>query len=113
MSEKTGAARLTIQKFYLPNGASTQKKGVVPDIVLPSADQYLKIGESDLPNALIWDEIPATVFDGHPLDQKLLAPLRASSQSRLDHLEEFAFLKKGIEWFKAKAGPEGNLAQPR
>jgi carboxyl-terminal processing protease len=102
LPDKTGAARLTIQKFYLPNGASTQQKGVVPDIVLPSADAYMQIGESNLPNSLIWDEIPSTVFSGHPLDQKLLAPLRASSQSRLDHLEEFAYLKKNIAWFKDK-----------
>ena len=102
LPDKTGAARLTIQKFYLPNGSSTQQKGVVPDIVLPSADEYMQIGESNLPNALVWDEIPSTVFNGHPLDQKLLASLRASSQSRLDHLEEFAYLKKNIEWFKEK-----------
>jgi carboxyl-terminal processing protease len=102
LPDKTGAARLTIQKFYLPNGASTQQKGVVPDIILPSADKYLKIGESDLPNALVWDEIPSTIFNGHPLDQKLLDPLRAASQSRLDNLEEFAYLKKNIAWFKEK-----------
>ena len=102
LPDKTGAVRLTIQKFYLPNGASTQNKGVIPDIVLPSIDEYLPIGESSLPNALIWDEIPSTVFSGHPLDQKILAPLRAASQSRLGQLEEFAYLKKSIEWFKTK-----------
>ena len=32
----TGATKVTVQKFYLPNGASTQLKGVVPDIVIPS-----------------------------------------------------------------------------
>jgi carboxyl-terminal processing protease len=102
LPDKTGAARLTIQKFYLPNGASTQQKGVIPDIILPSADEYLKIGESDLPNALVWDEIPSTVFSGHPLDKKLLTPLRASSKTRLDSLAEFAYLKKNIAWFKEK-----------
>ena len=102
LPDKTGAARLTIQKFYLPNGSSTQNKGIVPDIVLPSVDEYLPIGESDLPHALIWDEIPSTVFSGRPLDQKLVASLRESSQSRLDHMEEFAYLKKGIAWFKDK-----------
>jgi len=102
LPDKTGAARLTIQKFYLPNGSSTQQKGVISDIILPSADEYLKIGESNLPHALVWDEIPSTVFDGHPLEQKLLTPLRVASQSRLDHLEEFAYLKKSIAWFKEK-----------
>ena len=31
-----GALKLTIRKFYRPSGASTQLKGVIPDIVLPS-----------------------------------------------------------------------------
>jgi carboxyl-terminal processing protease len=102
LPDKTGAARLTIQKFYLPNGASTQTKGVLPDIVLPSIDDYMQVGESNLPHALIWDEIPSTTFNGHPLDQKLLSTLRADSQSRLEKLEEFAYLKKNIDWFKDK-----------
>ena len=102
LPDKTGAARLTIQKFYLPNGASTQTKGVIPDIVLPSIDEYMQVGESNLPHALIWDEIPSTTFNGHPLEQKILSPLRAASQSRLEKLEEFAYLKKNIDWFKEK-----------
>ncbi len=99
---KTGAAKLTIQKFYLPNGASTQNRGVTPDIILPSIDEYMPIGESDLPHALIYDEIPATVFDGHPLAPQLLARLRAASDSRQASLEEFAYLRKGIDRFKVK-----------
>jgi carboxyl-terminal processing protease len=99
---KTGAAKLTIQKFYLPNGYSTQNKGVTPDIILPSIDEYMPIGESDLPNALIWDEVPSTKFSGHPLEPKILLSLREASQSRLEHLEEFSYLRKNIDWFKAK-----------
>ncbi|MDD2763379.1 MAG: carboxy terminal-processing peptidase [Opitutaceae bacterium] len=99
---KTGAVKLTIQKFYLPNGSSTQNKGVTPDIVLPSVDEYMPIGESDLPHALVWDEIPSTTFSGQPLAQQILTPLRDASRSRQQHLEEFAYLRKGIDWFKAK-----------
>lgn len=99
---KTGAAKLTIQKFYLPNGSSTQNKGVTPDIVLPSVDEYMPIGESDLPNALVWDEIPSTTFNGRPLDPQILASLRDASKSRQEHLEEFAYLKRSIDWFRQK-----------
>jgi carboxyl-terminal processing protease len=97
---KTGAAKLTVQKFYLPDGHSTQLKGVIPDIVLPSIDEYLPIGEKDLPHALVWDEIPSSTFDGKPLPQKILNPLREDSLTRQSKLEEFAFLKKNIDWFK-------------
>jgi carboxyl-terminal processing protease len=97
---KTGAAKFTIQKYYLPSGASTQLKGVVPDIVLPSIDDYLPIGESDLPRALVWDQIPTSTFDGSPLDPKIVTPLRQASLDRQAKLEEFAFLRKNVDWFK-------------
>jgi carboxyl-terminal processing protease len=100
--QKTGAAKFTIQKYYLPSGASTQLKGVVPDIVLPSINDYLKIGEGDLPRALVWDQIPTSFFDGEPLDAKVLSPLRQSSLERQGKLEEFAYLRRNVEWFKAR-----------
>ncbi|PTY07399.1 tail-specific protease [Opitutaceae bacterium EW11] len=99
---KTGATKLTVQKFYLPNGHSTQLKGVIPDIVLPSIDDYLPIGEKDLPHALVWDEIPSSYFDGHALDPKVVTPLREASLLRQSQLEEFSYLKKNIDWFKTK-----------
>jgi carboxyl-terminal processing protease len=101
-TEKTGAAKITIQKFYLPNGSSTQLKGVVPDIILPSIDDYLPIGESSLPHALIWDRIDSSFFEGAPLDAKVLAPLRQDSQERQSHLEEFSYLRQNMDWFKAR-----------
>jgi carboxyl-terminal processing protease len=100
--QKTGAAKFTIQKYYLPSGASTQLKGVVPDIVLPSIEDYLPIGEGDLPRALVWDQIPTSFFDGEPLDAKVLTPLRQGSLDRQAKLEEFAYLRKNVEWFKTR-----------
>lgn len=99
---KTGAAKITIQKFYLPDGSSTQLKGVVSDIVLPSIDEFLPIGESDLPHALVWDKIPTSFFDGVPIDARVLARLRQNSAQRQANLEEFAFLRKYVDWFKAR-----------
>ncbi len=99
---KTGATKLTIQKFYLPDGSSTQLKGVVPDLILPSIDEYLPVGESSLPHALAWDKIDSTHFDGHPLAATVLVPLRAASDARLNQLDEFNYLKQNIAWFKAK-----------
>jgi len=50
-----GSAKVTIQKFYRPSGASTQLRGVVPDIVLPSETDLPGISEAKLPGALPWD----------------------------------------------------------
>jgi carboxyl-terminal processing protease len=99
---KTGAAKITIQKFYLPDGSSTQLKGVVSDIVLPSIDEYLPIGESDLPHALVWDKIKTSVFDGAPIDEKVLNRLKSESAARQGSLEEFAYVRKYVEWFKVR-----------
>jgi carboxyl-terminal processing protease len=100
--DKTGAAKITIQKFYLPDGSSTQLKGVISDIVLPSIDEFLPIGESDLPHALVWDKIPTSTFDGLPIDAKVLASLRKASGDRQASLEEFAFIRKYVDWFKER-----------
>ncbi|MBI3886772.1 MAG: carboxy terminal-processing peptidase [Opitutae bacterium] len=99
---KTGAAKLTIQKFYLPNGESTQNRGVIPDIALPSIDDYLPIGESSLPHALVWDEIKSTPFTGKPLAKAFVQPLLQASQDRQTSLDEFIYLKKNIEHFKER-----------
>lgn len=101
--EKTGAAKFTVQKYYLPSGASTQLKGVVPDIVLPSIDDYISnIGEGSLPRAMVWDQISTSFFDGEPLDAKVLSPLREASVKRQAELPEFGYLKKNVDWFKER-----------
>jgi carboxyl-terminal processing protease len=100
--EKSGAAKFTVQKYYLPSGSSTQLKGVVPDIILPSIDEFLPIGEGSLPHALVWDEIPTSFFDGAPLAPKVLQHLRQASQARQGSLEEFIYLQKNVDWFKMR-----------
>jgi carboxyl-terminal processing protease len=99
---KAGAAKLTTQKYYLPNGASTQKRGVVPDIALPSIDDFLEIGEAREPNALVWDEISSAPFDGKPLNQAFVAPLLSASKQRQETLDEFSLLKRNIDWFRTR-----------
>ncbi|MDP2137022.1 MAG: carboxy terminal-processing peptidase, partial [Candidatus Didemnitutus sp.] len=99
---KAGAAKLTTQKYYLPNGSSTQKRGVIPDIALPSIDDFLDIGEAREPNALIWDEISSAPFNGKPLSLAFVAPLLSASQQRQETLSEFELLKRNIEWFRER-----------
>ncbi|MDA0346064.1 MAG: carboxy terminal-processing peptidase [Verrucomicrobia bacterium] len=107
--QPTGAAKLTIQKFYLPNGRSTQNKGVISDIALPSINEFLKIGEADLDHSMLWDEIKpvnwskkASELKFDPIDELLKTQLTRLSEARQNELEEFAFLKESIEFFKEK-----------
>jgi carboxyl-terminal processing protease len=98
---RTGGAKLTIQKFYLPNGASTQKKGVIPDISLPNVDDFMPfVGESSLPHALLWDEIKSTPFTGQPLAHAFIEPLAEASHERQKTLEEFSLLEQNVTHFK-------------
>jgi carboxyl-terminal processing protease len=101
-TQKVGAAKLTVQKFYLPNGASTQMRGVIPDITLPSVEDFLPIGESDLPNALQWDTIQATRFPGQPLARSMVEALREQSAERRGELPEFQMLQERIDWFRVR-----------
>ena len=99
---KSGAAKFTIQKFYLPSGSSTQLNGVVPDIILPSLEDTIESGERFLPHALVWDEIPTAKFDGSPLDSHILTPLREASLARQESLDEFRYLRQSIDWLQER-----------
>ena len=57
-----GALAMTIQKFYRVTGASTQFRGVIPDIILPESSAYLEVGEQYLDHPLPWDTVAAVSF---------------------------------------------------
>lgn len=64
-----GSIQYTTQKFYRINGDSTQRKGVIPDIIIPYYNREEKIGEKFEDNALPWDRI-------NPASYKAIANLR-------------------------------------
>jgi len=105
-----GLVKMTIQKYYLPNGSSTQEKGVEPDIVLPSAQTLILDGEGDLPNALPWDTIEAESFRAPETGQEgsflvsdvLLEGLMERSDARRNELPEFDFYQRQIDWVLAR-----------
>jgi len=109
--QPTGATKITIQKFYLPDGKSTQNKGVISDIALPSINEFLPIGESDLPHAMAWDEIKPVNWTPQydefgskyePINDSTKDYLRDLSEERQKDLEEFTFLKDSIDWFRER-----------
>ena len=107
---RTVASKITIKQFYLPDGSSTQVKGVPSDIVLPSVNEFLPIGEDDLPHALPWGEVEAIDWINDwvklkvdsPERPELMAALVDASQARQESLEEFQFLRKQIKWRKKR-----------
>lgn len=96
-----GAMKLTIQQFYRPDGASTQNKGVVSDVVIPSLTSHLDVGESDLDYALAFDKIGGLSHDEYQMvDSNIVSQLRDSSKARIDKSEDFAKDIKRINKFE-------------
>jgi carboxyl-terminal processing protease len=101
LTNDPGALKLTIKKFFRPSGASTQLKGVIPDIVLPSvANESKDIGESALDNPLPWDTIAGAKYDHFNLVEPYLGELRRRSVDRVAADKEFAYVREDIELFK-------------
>ena len=101
-----GALKLTMQQFYRPNGDSTQKRGVLADVVLPSITDHMDVSEGDLDYSLEFDKVPAAQFT--KLDKvpaPLVVELKDLSQARQQNSEDFTKLAKNIgryEEFKKK-----------
>ncbi len=97
MTNDPGTVKITIRKFYRINGASTQLKGVIPNIILPDVLSYSdEIGEASLPNALPWDTIAATNYTPMNFVQPYLATLSEDSQARVATNDDFAYVRQDI-----------------
>ena len=90
-----GSLKLTIQKFYRITGASTQLKGVAPDIVLPDQYEYLKIREKHETSALPWDEINSAVFKNWEAPYNTQSIIE-SSQKRISDNSSFGKMQVEI-----------------
>jgi carboxyl-terminal processing protease len=92
-----GALKLTIQKFYRVSGASTQNRGVKPDIVLPSITDAMDSSESSLDNALPYDEVPAVQYNRTNSVSGSLPGLKAASAARVAASGEFGYVRQDME----------------
>jgi carboxyl-terminal processing protease len=95
-----GALKVTIQKFYRPSGASTQLKGVVPDIVLPSLTDAMDVGERVMDDALPWDAVKAAPFTPINAVKPHMAELRKRSVARVASDKDFTFVREEVEQYR-------------
>jgi carboxyl-terminal processing protease len=96
-----GALKITMQQFYRPSGDSTQNRGVVSDIELPSLTTHLDVGESDLDYALEFDRVNRLDYDKDNLvDPKIIEELRRLSKERIAENAEFQKEIRRIESYK-------------
>jgi carboxyl-terminal processing protease len=88
--EDIGRLRLTMAQFFRVQGGSTQHRGVMPDIVYPTAKGAADHGERALDNALPWASIKAA--EHQYLGPTPLTGLRDASQERIAGNPGFRFL---------------------
>ncbi len=95
-----GMIKITIRKFYRVSGASTQLKGVVPDIILPDVLNYSKqVGESSLDYPLPWDTIKPADYKKLNLVEPYLATLKQRSDARVATNQDFLYVDQDIKQF--------------
>ncbi|MCC6509631.1 MAG: carboxy terminal-processing peptidase [Pirellulaceae bacterium] len=98
-----GALKITIQQFYLPAGKSTQREGVLSDIILPAITSAMDISEADLDYALPSDEVRKAGHQDYGLvNNEVLSKLRNRSTSRVKSSEGFDKLLKRIELYRSQ-----------
>ncbi|EMI5489145.1 carboxy terminal-processing peptidase [Providencia stuartii] len=96
-----GSVQYTIQKFYRVNGGSTQRKGVTPDIVMPTGQDPAETGESFEDNALPWDSIPPANYNKDGDVTADLSELKTKHLSRISQDTEFKYIDEDIAHYKA------------
>lgn len=95
-----GALKITIQQFYLPDGKSTQRQGVMSDIVLPAITASFDNSEADLEFALPNDQVRQSRHSDYKfVDSTILNELRTRSSARVKQSEGFDRLLKRIAMF--------------
>ena len=96
-----GSVKLTFQKFYRITGSSTQKKGVVPDVILPDEYEYLKYREKDNESALSWDEMEKAKFQVWPNYLQMMPIIQATNK----HIQNDTALnkfKQNLQWVSSQ-----------
>jgi len=95
-----GALKITVRKFYRASGESTQRRGVVPDIILPSVNNHAEIGEAALEDSLEWDTIPSAPYVREDRIAPVLDQLRERSNERVTKDPDFDYVREDITLYR-------------
>ena len=98
-----GQVKLTIAQFFRPGGCSTQNKGVVPDVAVPTSVDAGEYGESTYDNALPWTRIAAAPHMQYGNFAGLLGKLDARHDARVAKDVEYQWWVEDVAKFRAEA----------
>ena len=79
---KYGTIKITTSMYYRISGGSTQLKGVVPDIVVPSAYDCLELGEEFETNRMEWARIEPVPYQADTNMPSIISILAGKSEKR-------------------------------
>lgn len=99
-NEKLGSIKITIQKFYRIDGTTTQKIGVIPDVIIPDRYRYLDYGEKSSEFSLEADRIPQANFKVNKKFSNEIATIKEKSEKRIENnslFKEIEAIAKRIE----------------
>ncbi|WP_410878334.1 carboxy terminal-processing peptidase [Myroides sp. DW712] len=94
-----GALKITLQKFYRINGGSTQREGVLSDIILPDRYSYIDMGERDMDNAMPWDKIDRANYTPYNND---FTSVINKSKSRIAGHDQFKLIDENARWINER-----------
>ncbi|MCH8905081.1 MAG: carboxy terminal-processing peptidase [Bacteroidetes bacterium] len=97
-----GAIKLTTQKFYRINGGATQRKGVIPDIILADNYSYINVGVQELDHVMPWDEIDPAKYTPWSSFFLELDKLKDKSKIRTQSNNFFTKVDENAKWLKAQ-----------
>lgn len=93
-SEPLGQLKMTIAQFFRVNGDSTQHRGVIPDIVYPTAFDIEEHGERALENAIPWAKVSPARYQTYDsgIDQSIIDKLKSNHEVRIKQDPGFHFI---------------------
>ena len=90
-----------MQQFYRPSGDSTQKRGVLADVELPSLSSHLNVGEADLDYPVAFDRVEPLSFKRfNEVSPPVVDQLRRLSEQRCAASEKFQKVLRNIARYK-------------
>jgi carboxyl-terminal processing protease len=96
-----GSLKLTVQQFYRPSGDSTQQRGVLSDIVLPSLTDHYDVSEGDLDYPVAFDKVPSVAHRRYDqVNAGIVGTLKEKSTQRIEQSADFAKLLKNIKRYE-------------
>ena len=96
-----GRLKITIAQFFRISGGSNQHRGVIPDIIYPTASYAQDYGEQALDNALPWAEIRPVQFTAVSAPVENFALARSLHEQRIQNDPLIKLLLKDLETSQA------------